>query len=313
MRKNLVRIFAWVLCLCMATACIPNVFAQEETVDISSLEDFLEFAENCRLDSYSRDTTFRLTVDIDLSGKEFDGIPVFGGTFDGNHHTISGLQIASAGSVKGLFRYLERTATVKDLTVKGIVAPTGSRSEIGGIAGSNAGLIQNSHFVGQVSGADNVAAIAGVNLASGRIESCTSQGTVSGKHFIGGIAGSNSGVITACTNSADVNTSAQENDIDISDITMDSLLNTESAAAATDIGGIAGYSEGMILQCVNMGTVGYRHMGYNVGGIAGLQTGYIADCENYGNVYGRKEVGGILGQQEPNVQLQWRLDTALEA
>ena len=72
---------------------------------------------------------------------------------------------------------------------------------------------------------------------------------------------------------------------------------------STDTGGIAGYSDGMILSCRNEGNIGYSHIGYNVGGIAGRLTGYAANCVNAGKVDGRKDTGGIVGQFEPNVTL----------
>lgn len=309
MRNYLVKALTLVLCLCLILCQIPNAFAADDTVYISSLEAFLDFAESCRLDSYSMGKKFCLTTDIDLSSTDFDGIAVFCGTFDGSWHTISGLRIDSAGSVKGLFRYLQETAVVKNLAVKGDVVPTGSKSDVGGIAGSNAGTIVNCSFSGQVIGSDNVGGIVGNNLIGAVINGCTSMGTVSGKHFSGGIVGSNAGLVQNCTNRSNVNSTAQQNSIDISDVTMGSLLNTESAAAATDIGGIVGYSEGMILSCKNYGTIGYQHMGYNVGGIVGLQRGYVNACENYGSIFGRKEVGGIIGQQEPEIVLRYSTDT----
>ena len=69
--------------------------------------------------------------------------------------------------------------------------------------------------------------------------------------------------------------------------------------AGTDIGGIAGFSNGVIQSCKNVGNVGYEHMGYNVGGIVGRQSGYLDGCKNTGIVNGRKDVGGIAGQLEP--------------
>ena len=60
-----------------------------------------------------------------------------------------------------------------------------------------------------------------------------------------------------------------------SELTLGDLIGTENVADITDIGGIAGQSGGVIRACMNRGTVGYQHMGYNVGGIAGSQTGYI--------------------------------------
>ena len=91
--------------------------------------------------------------------------------------------------------------------------------------------------------------------------------------------------------------------MELSDITIDSVTNSEAANTATDLGGIVGLSRGVIRECSNSGTVGYRNMGYNVGGIAGTQSGYIVDCRNDGAVQGRKDVGGIVGQLEPAVVL----------
>ena len=58
------------------------------------------------------------------------------------------------------------------------------------------------------------AALSASNLASGVIESCTTTGSVYGAHFIGGIAGENHGIIANSTNTANVNTTVEQNDID---------------------------------------------------------------------------------------------------
>ena len=166
--------------------------------------------------------------------------------------------------------------------------PSGSRTTVGGLAGSNAGTLHNCRFEG-VSGASIVGGIAGNNLVTGVIESCTTTGSVYGAHFIGGLcAGENHGIIANSTNAASVNTTVEQNDIDLSELTLGDLIGIENAADITDIGGIAGQSSGVIRACMNRGTVGYQHMGYNVGGIAGSQTGYIEGCVNYGTVYARK-------------------------
>ena len=300
---------AVLLCVCLLYCGLPAAFADTEWIEIDSLEAFIEFAENCRLDSFSQDKTFRLTADIDLTNTDFDGIPIFCGTFDGAFHKISGLSVNAAGSVMGLFRYVQTGATVKNLTVEGAVSPAGSRQNVGGIAGSNGGTIEHCTFLGSVSGAENVGGIAGINLEGGTIRGCSTYGNASGKHFVGGITGANNGLVENCINRSAVNTTAQQNDTGLSDITLDSLLNSESQVTATDIGGIAGLSNGQIVGCKNWGSVGYQHMGYNVGGIVGLQSGYVANCENFGPVLGRKEVGGIAGQQEPEVRLHYSTDT----
>ena len=307
------RIFGVILvCILLFTSALP-VFAakkapEKEPITIGTVEEFLAFAENCRLDTYSVDLTVSLAADLDLSEQVFYGVPIFCGTFEGNNHTISGLHLTADGSAQGLFRYLTATAIVQDLNVEGDVLPQGSRSTVGGIAGSNAGTILRSSFRGTVSGGDGVGGIVGENGVSGVIENCFVQGTVSGNHFVGGVAGVNHGVIRSCINEARVNTTSQENSVDLADVTVESITNTESSGTSTDLGGIAGTSSGVIRGCENAAVIGYRNMGYNIGGIAGTQSGYIVDCENVGSVYGRKEVGGIVGHMEPYSVIEYSRD-----
>ena len=285
-------------------AWVPSI-----TIQISSAESLRSFAENCRLDSYSRNLQVILTVDIDLRYVPFESIPIFCGTFDGNGHTISGLSVTGEGSVSGLFRYLTDSAVVKNLHVAGNLRPQGSRDCVGSIAGQNAGTISNCSFSGTVSASDQVGGIAGVNTVTGIIEDCQVDGQIQGDHFIGGIVGENLGVIRNCTNSAPVNTTPQQNSVELSDITLESMRNSESANTVTDVGGIAGTSGGMIRGCENLADIGYRQMGYNIGGIAGSQMGYIVDCQNRGQISGRKEVGGIVGQMEPVANVVFTTDT----
>lgn len=281
----------------------------ERVISIDSVDEFLSFVEGCRMDSYSMGLRVELKTDIDLSGIHFTPIPIFSGTFHGNGHSISGLTLSAPGSQQGLFRQLTESAKVDNLTVVGTVAPSGSKSSVGGIAGINAGAIRNCHFSGRVSGADYVGGIAGINTMTGIIESCTSAGSIHGSHFVGGVAGENSGVIRLCSNSAPVNTTSEQNDIHISDITMDSITGTESISTSTDIGGIVGINIGVIRTCANTGNIGYPHMGYNIGGIAGVQSGFIFGCSNTGSISGRKDVGGIVGQMEPVTYIEFATDT----
>lgn len=307
------RWFGVLLAVLLFVSVGAPVFAAQtdeaEVLTISTADQLLVFAENCRLDAYSLGLTVVLAEDIDLSETEFSAVPYFAGTFEGNGHTISGLKLYGEGSEQGLFRYLAETAVVKDLHLQANISPVGSRADVGGIAGVNRGQIIDCSFDGNVSGGDGVGGIAGVNAVSGIIENCTVRGTMSGVHFVGGIAGINYGVVRSSVNRAEVNTTAQQNSVELSDVTVESITNSESSASATDIGGIAGTSTGVIRDCENYGSVGYRHMGYNVGGIAGAQAGYIADCVNHGVVSGRKEVGGIVGQMEPLSNIKYSADT----
>ena len=316
------RLWAALLALCLVLALTLPVFAEgesetadtaeKETFHIGTIDDLLQLADSCRLDSWSKNRTVYLDADLELTGSGFAGIPSFSGVFEGQGHTISGLSLVDDGSVIGFFRYVQQGANVRDLVIRGRSMPTGSRSTVGGIAGSNAGTLHNCRFEGVSSGASVVGGIAGTNLAAGVIESCTTTGSVYGAHFIGGIAGENHGIIANCTNTSSVNTTVEQNDIDLSSLTLNDLIGTENVADITDIGGIAGQSGGVIRACMNRGTVGYQHMGYNVGGIAGSQTGYIEGCVNYGTVYARKEGGGIVGQMEPSSTLEYTKDTLQE-
>ena len=314
MYKKLRWSFSLLLCITIALMNpLSSMAAPEKEADntliISSIEDFLTFSENCRLDSYSKNLSVRLESDIDLSGTSFDSIPIFYGTFDGNKHRIKGLSLTSDGSVKGLFRYTQETAIVKNLIIEGKIAPDGSRKTIGGLSGNNAGLIQNCVFSGSVTGSENIGGLVGINEVTGIIENCQVYGAIHGDHFVGGIAGENNGVIRNCENLTKLNTTVEENNIEISDITIDSLTSSESVVTSTDIGGITGANSGVIRNCENHGTIGYQHIGYNIGGISGNNIGYIANCTNYSKIWGRKEIGGIVGQIEPASTLDYKADT----
>lgn len=297
------------LTLLLVLPLLPLSVQAEETLSITSEEEFLSFAEHCRLDSYSQNLTVRLEADLDLRDTNFDGVPIFSGTFEGNGHTIRGLSITSSGSVQGLFRYLTDTAKVEDLHIQGHVLPQGSQEDIGALAGSNAGTITGCSFDGDIAGTNRVGGLVGTNQVSGIVEQCHTSGSVQGSHYVGGIAGQNYGTVRNCTNTAQINVTANQNNIDLADMTIDTLRNSESVKSVTDIGGICGGSTGVIHTCENRADIGYRHMGYNIGGIAGSQMGYIADSTNYGTIYGRKEVGGIVGQMEPVSRIEYSADT----
>ncbi|MCM1441087.1 MAG: methyl-accepting chemotaxis protein [Roseburia sp.] len=268
-------------------------------IHISTAEDLRNLAAKCSLDSWSVDKKVILDKNLELNNEEFTAIPTFGGIFEGSGKTINGISLTKDGSYQGLFRYVQEGAIVRNLTVKGHITPSGTSSYAGGIAGSNRGMISNCKFSGIADGLSNIGGIAGANEETGVIYNCISEGMVYAEHYAGGIAGMNLGTIENCSNSSSVNTRIEQMDIDIKDISIDTLTTTEDAADITDIGGIAGYSAGIIKGSKNYGNAGYQHKGYNIGGIVGRQSGYITECSNYGRIYGRKEIGGIAGQMEP--------------
>ena len=102
---------------------------------------------------------------------------------------------------------------VKNLTVRGDITPSGTQTQVGGIAGTNAGTIDNCVFSGIVMGGDYVGGIAGKNETGGTISLCQTSGVVRGTRFTGGIAGQNAGTVLNCTNKAAVNTAVSEEDL----------------------------------------------------------------------------------------------------
>lgn len=288
-----------------AASAVSDASKSTNTVYINSAEDFVLFAENCKLDSYSRGKTFILNTDISFASSDvsFVSVPSFSGVFEGGGHNISGFAVEGNGSAQGLFRYIEKSGRVMNLNVSCKISPSGTSSKCGAVAGVNRGTIYGCSFDGVVTGKEYCGGIAGVNEETGLISCCKAKGRIQSEHFTGGIAGENRGCIMLCENSASVNTNVSENALDLENMSIDDLYSTEKSTDTTDAGGIAGYSSGNVQNCVNRGDVGYAHIGYNIGGICGRQNGYISGCENYGTINGRKDTGGIAGQAEPHFSL----------
>ena len=283
----------------------PAALAAErsDTVYLRTAEDLAELSRNCTLDSWSQGKTVYLEADIDLTGADFVPIPTFGGTLEGQGHTISGLSITGSGNVRGLFRYIQPSGAVRDLHVSGSIAPSDRKNTLGGLVGENQGTITNCTFSGAVSGADSIGGIAGINEAQGQIINCSFSGSVTGEHYVGGIAGQNYGSIVQCENSGSINTTEVDAELNLDNLNQDQLNAAENVPVCTDIGGITGFSSGILQSCINTGAVGYAHVGYNIGGIVGRQSGYLNGCTNSGTILGRKDVGGIAGQLVPEVRL----------
>ncbi len=309
MKKLHKRLLALLLAAVVLASGVQALAEDADTLSIRTADDLVKLAESCALDTWSQGKTVELLADISLDGVDFAPIPTFGGVFLGNGHTISGLSLSGKYSHAGLFAEIQESGRVKNLTVSGTLNISGSCEAAGGIAGVNRGAIISCSFSGSVSGSVNTGAIAGQNSQTGSIQNCRTAGSVAGSRSTGGIAGSNLGLIANGVNASYVNTVSSDATFSVQDISVDvsfdlSKLSTQdTAVAATDTGGIAGYSSGILRSCSNEGVVGYPHVGYNVGGVAGRSCGYVASCSNRGEVYGRKDVGGIIGQMEPYLEL----------
>ena len=118
MYKKNKRIAALLVCALVLLLC-GSAFADDGTIHISSADDLILLARNCTLNTWSQDKTVELDADVSLDGVDFAPIPSFGGTFNGNGHTISGLTISGKYSTAGLFAELQESAVVKNLNVSG--------------------------------------------------------------------------------------------------------------------------------------------------------------------------------------------------
>ena len=150
-------------------------------------------------------TDINITLDknIDLTGKGWTPIGTsfdnsYKGTFDGGGHTITGLAVTTNDQFVGLFGYLNRAGTVKNVVMEGIqITSNHMFGCTGGVVGYSWGTIENCSVSGSVSGTDCVGGVVGSQKA-GSIIGCSTSATVKGTHYVGGVAGEKWGSMTAC-------------------------------------------------------------------------------------------------------------------
>lgn len=153
-------------------------------------------------------TDINITLDknIDLTGKAWTPIGTdydnsYKGTFDGGGHTITGLTFTTNDEFAGLFGWLNRAGTVKNVVMEGVQITSNQiyGGSIGGVVGSSWGTIENCSVSGNVSGTVYVGGVVGVQI-DGSITGCSSSATVKGTVDVGGVAGqtNSSATLTAC-------------------------------------------------------------------------------------------------------------------
>lgn len=237
-----------------------------------------------------------LTDDIDLEGQEWEPIGryasysdyvYYGGVFDGNGKTVSGLHIDTDKQYQGLFGYV-KGGTIRNLRVEGSVATSASSSSYtAGIVGyGNPAVLENCVNEAEVSASAKgyCAGIIGYAGSGTEIVNCTNNGGVSGcGDYVGGIAGTavTSVKIEGCINSAAVANTGKP--------------SSYSYSTGGIAGGLSESSSGnsSIIRCGNTGDISSTLK--RTGGIVGSLGGKVEDCFNTGNVTGTYGVGGIAG------------------
>ena len=205
-------------------------------------------------------TDINITLDknIDLTGKDWTPIGTdydnsYKGTFDGGGHTITGLTFTTNDEYAGLFGWLNRAGTVKNVVMEGVQITSHQiyGGSIGGVVGYSWGTIENCSVSGSVSGTMYVGGVVGVQR-DGSITGCSSSATVKGTIKVGGVAGQTifGATLTACYATGNVN------------IEIDRTQDISG-------GGLVGFNDGIsLLSCYATGNVtstgsstGHVHIG----------------------------------------------------
>ena len=235
------------------------------------------------------DINITLDTDIDLTGKDWTPIGTdydnsYKGTFDGGGHTITGLTFTTNDEFAGLFGWLNRAGTVKNVVMEGVQITSNQiyGGSIGGVVGSGWGTIENCSVSGSVSGTVYVGGVVGVQIG-GSITGCSSSATVKGMVDVGGVAGQTSfgATLTACYATGNVI------------IEMDPKKNI---AGGSLVGMNAGSS---LLACYATGNVtstgsstGYMHIGGFLGNnYTTVTAGYWKNNHEQGIGYNRESTG----------------------
>ena len=233
-------------------------------------------------------TDINITLDknIDLTGKGWTPIGTdydnsYTGTFDGGGHTITGLTITTKDQFVGLFGYLNRAGTVKNVVMEGIqITSNHMFGNTGGVAGFSWGTIENCSVSGSVSGTKCVGGVVGAQKA-GSITGCSSSATVKGTVDVGGVAGEKWGSMTACYATGNVT------------LEIDSPKNLSG-------GGLVGFNGGSsVLACYATGNVtstGSSTGNVHIGGFLGNNYTTVTACywknnHEQGIGYNRKSTG----------------------
>ena len=131
------------------------------------------------------DINITLDTDIDLTGKDWTPIGTnydnsYKGTFDGGGHTITGLTFTTNDEFAGLFGWLNRAGSVKNVVMEGVQITSNQiyGGSIGGVVGYGWGTIENCSVSGSVSGTVYVGGVVGQTNSSATLTACYATGNV---------------------------------------------------------------------------------------------------------------------------------------
>ena len=252
---------------------------------VTSADGLMNIAE--LVNGGKSDINITLDTDIDLTGKDWTPIGTdydnsYKGTFDGGGHTITGLTFTTNDEYAGLFGWLNRAGTVKNVVMEGVQITSNQiyGGSIGGVVGFSWGTIENCSVSGSVSGTVYVGGVVGAQIG-GSITGCSSSATVKGTVDVGGVAGqtNSSATLTACyaTGNVTIEINPAKNIAGGSLVGMNagsSLLacyatgnvtSTGSSTVNVYIGGFCGYNSTTVTACYWKNNqeqgIGYKKVG----------------------------------------------------
>lgn len=213
-----------------------------------------------------------LTADIDLANKEWTPIGnhsnPFKGNFNGNNHTVTGMQISGELDRVGLFGECIKfnvDSAIKNITVKDSVIC--GINFVGAIVGYAEGInIENCRSIGNtINGKTDVGGICGKigGYSVGKVSQCYNSSKVTGRVRVGGIAGMG-GIAENCLNTGEI-----------------TIIDKAYQSACGGIFGIFDdtTASASITACVNLGKVsGGESFGGIVGSTDSKSTGHISNC-----------------------------------
>jgi hypothetical protein len=266
------------------------------------------------------DAHFILVNDIDASAtsiEEFEPIGTqqegFSGVFDGDGFEISNLTInMSDDTYIGLFGHIESDGVIRNVHLIDVYISGDVR--VGGLAGQNNGLIEQSTTHGSVTGNRIVGGLAGEN-ENEITDSGTTVNLTVGIHRGGGLTGVNSGIIQRSYAQGDVDSSLGNITIlgGLTGINSGSGEIIESYATGSvngndELGGLTGRNEDSaeIRKSYATGDVNSSMIGGIIGGLIGVSSsnGIISEAYAAGNVSGgiNTVAGGLIGTNNSDIE-----------
>lgn len=321
---------------------VPEITPEERNIlgdlvtvyPVRTADNFEWLMQNLANNNVPSNAYIVLDDDIDMTDKPLTPVATFDGTFDGQEHTLSHIELPTNVNNVALFETVSASATVKNLNIANsdiqntvLTDKYNQITNTGTIAAVLRGKLENCHNINtNVSGIESVGGLVGRALVGSAIYDCTNSGNISSTRFSVTVTG-NGGTLPKVGVGGIVGTliPSQSGSDNSKLFVIENCENTGSiSGVARDItGGIVGAAPinciAKILKCTNKGTIGGDLVGA-AGGIVGSRAGSslgiftISRCNNTGAITAKNTIytkgykpyygiaGGIYGGSAENTE-----------